>query len=152
MYKQSEIVATAVNVEPTTPRTCARQKNRLNAEAETVEEWYKTVEEWYKTVEEWYKVNFAVSFLDHIIAQLDSQFSALAQTSQLLGLVPSVICSKSRKELFDQEFTRRHRGKTCIYKDLLRRDQPLVKVLYNSMTVISFQTSVFWYGYCAHFK
>ena len=115
MYKQSEIVATAVNVEPTTPRTCACQKNRLNAEAETVEEWYKTVEEWYK-------VNFAVSFLDHIIAQLDSQFSALAQTSQLLGLVPSVICSKSRKELFDQEFTRRHRGKTCIYKDLLRRD------------------------------
>ena len=138
MYKQSEIVATAVNVEPTTPRTCARQKNRLNAEAETVEEWYK--------------VNFAVSSLGHIIAQLDSQFSALAQTSQLLGLVPSVICSKSRKELFDQEFTRRHRGKTCIYKDLLRRDQPLVKVLYNSMTVISFQTSVFWYGYCAHFK
>lgn len=101
--KQSEIMAAAVNVEPTKPRTCARQKNRLNAEAETREEWYK--------------VNFAVFFFpDHIVAQLDSQFSALAQTTQLIGLVPSVICSKSRKELFDQEFTRWHCGKTCVTK------------------------------------
>ena len=109
VYKQSERMATAVNVEPSKSRTCARQRSRPNAEAETVEEWYK--------------VNVAIPFLDHIITELDSQFSALAQTSsRLLGLVPSVMCSKTdldiseavelyhddvpSPELFDQEFAR----------------------------------------------
>ena len=40
----------------------------------------------------------SIPFLDHIITELDSQFSALAQTAfRLLGLVPSVLCS--RKDL-----------------------------------------------------
>ena len=50
-------MASAVNVDPCKPRTCARQRNRPNAEAETVEEWYR--------------VNVAVPFLDHIIAELN---------------------------------------------------------------------------------
>ena len=65
VYKQSERMAAAVDVEPAKPRTCAHQKNRPNAEAETVEEWYK--------------VNVAIPFLDHIITELGSQFLALAQ-------------------------------------------------------------------------
>ena len=102
-------MASAVNVDPCKTRTCVRQRNRPNAEAETVEEWYR--------------VNVAVPFLDHIIAELDSQFSAMAQTSsQLLGLVPSIMCCQKdldiseavklyhddvpSPELFDQEFAR----------------------------------------------
>lgn len=109
VYKQSERMAAAVDIEPSKPRTCARQKNRPNAEAVTVEEWYK--------------VNVAIPFLDHIITELDSQFLALAQTaSRLLGLVPSVLCSREdldiseavelyrtdlpSPELFDQELAR----------------------------------------------
>ena len=109
IYEQAERLGTAVNVQPSKPRTCIRQRNRPNAEAETVEEWYR--------------VNVAVPFLDHIIVELDSQFSAIAQTStQLLGLVPSIMCSQDdldiseavelyhndlpSPELFDQEFSR----------------------------------------------
>ena len=56
-------------------------EKQANAEAETVEEWYK--------------VNVAIPFLDHIITELDSQFSALAQMfSRLSGLVPFVLCSR----------------------------------------------------------
>ena len=85
-------------------------------------------------------MNVAVPFLDHIISELDSKFSAVAQTSsRLLGLVPSILCFQSEvdisetvqlyhddlpsPELFDQEFSRwkdiymhkaaRHRPTTC---------------------------------------
>ena len=34
VYKQSERMAAAVDIEPAKPRTCARQRNRPNAEAE----------------------------------------------------------------------------------------------------------------------
>ena len=109
IYEQAERLGTAVNVQPSKPRTCIHQRNRPNAEAETVKEWYR--------------VNVAVPFLDHIIVELDSQFSAIAQTStRLLGLVPSIMCSQNdfdiseavelyhddlpSPELFDQEFSR----------------------------------------------
>ena len=40
-------------------------------------------------------MNIVIPFLDHIIAELDSQFPAVAQTSsQLLGLVSSLMCSQ----------------------------------------------------------
>ena len=103
-------MAEAVNVEPSKPRTCVRQRNRSNASPLT------------DTIEEWYKVNITIPFLDHVIAELESQFSLMAQTaSQLLGLVPSIMCSKDldmseavqlyhqdlpSPELFDQEFMR----------------------------------------------
>jgi hypothetical protein len=109
IYEQAERLGAAVNVEPSKPRTCVHQRNRPNAEADTVEEWYR--------------VNVAAPFLDHIIVELDSQFSAVAQTStRLLGLVPSIMCSQNdlgiseavelyhddlpSPELFDQEFSR----------------------------------------------
>ena len=68
-------------------------------------------------------VNIAIPFLDQIITELHSQFSALSQTSsRLLGLVPSVLYSREdldiseavelycadlpSPELFNQELTR----------------------------------------------
>lgn len=81
VYEQSERMATAVNVQPSKPRSCGRQRHCPNAEAETTEDWYK--------------VNVAIPFLDHIIQEIESQFSPMAQTaSKLLGLVPVVVCER----------------------------------------------------------
>lgn len=55
IYQQSERMATAVGEIPSKPRSCARQKHRSNAEAESVEDWYR--------------INVAVPFLDHISHQ-----------------------------------------------------------------------------------
>lgn len=113
VFLQAERMGASVNVDPSRPRSCTRQRNRPNAEADSVEDWYR--------------VNVAIPFLDHIIAELDSQFSQLAKTaSQLLCLVPSVMSSSSSSsdsnnldelvelykddlpspELFNQEFSR----------------------------------------------
>ena len=74
-------MAATVNVEPSKPRSCARQQHRPNADAETIEDWYR--------------VNVAIPFLDHTNQELDFRFSALAQTaSKLLGLVPAVLCKR----------------------------------------------------------
>ena len=108
VYEQCERMAATLDVQPSKPRNCARQRHRPNADAETIESWYR--------------VNVAVPFMDHILQELDSQFSALAQTaSKLLGLVPTVLCKKEidmtevvelysndipSPELFVQELTR----------------------------------------------
>ncbi len=90
VYAQSERMGAAVNVEPCKPRSCARQRHRPNAEAESIEEWFRT--------------NAAIPFLDHIITELDARFSVLAQTSsQLLELVPSVLCSRENFDLSGAE-------------------------------------------------
>ena len=47
-----ERMATAVGEIPSKPRSCARQRHRSKAEAESVEDWYR--------------INVAVPFLDHI--------------------------------------------------------------------------------------
>ena len=81
MYLQAERMGVAVNVQPSKPRSCVHQRHRPNADADTIEEWYK--------------VNVALPFMDHIIVELETQFSVLTQTSsKLLGLVPSVMCKK----------------------------------------------------------
>ena len=86
VYQQAGRMGVSVNVEPSKPRTCTHQRNRPNGEAETTEEWYR--------------VNVAVSFLDHIISELDYKFSAVAQTSShLLGLVPSILCFQSQVDI-----------------------------------------------------
>ncbi len=75
VYLQAERMGESVNVDPSKPRSCARQRNRPNAAAENIEDWYR--------------INVAIPFIDHIITELDSQFSGLAKTvSTLLGLVP----------------------------------------------------------------
>ena len=71
------MVAT-VDVQPSMPRNCAKQRQRLNADAENTENWYR--------------INVAIPFMDHILQELDSKFSTLAQTaSKHLGLVPAVL-------------------------------------------------------------
>ena len=125
MYLQAERMGVAVNVQPSKPRSCVHQRHRPNTDADTIEEWYK--------------VNVALPFMDHIIVELETQFSVLAQTSsKLLGLVPSVMCKKDvdvsiairqyvadlpSPELFDQEFPG---GSTSMQQKLIVSDLLLV--------------------------
>ena len=51
IFEHAKRMATAVNVEPSKPRSCSRQRNRPNVVACTVEEWYK--------------INVAIPFIDH---------------------------------------------------------------------------------------
>ena len=86
VYAQSERMGAAVDVEPCKPRSCSRQRHRANAEAESIEQWFLR--------------NAAIPFVDHILTELDTRFSVLSQTStQLLELVPSVLCSKEDIDL-----------------------------------------------------
>ena len=71
-------MAENVGILPTAPRTTGRQLHRANAPAVDPKEYYR--------------VNVAVPFLDHIISELDGQFSGLSiRVSKLRRLVPSVI-------------------------------------------------------------
>ena len=75
IYDLAVEMAENVGIVPTAPRTIGRQRHRTNVDPK-----------------ECYLVNFAVPFLDRIIAELDCQFSGLTmRVSKLLGLVPSVI-------------------------------------------------------------
>ena len=62
IFEHAKRMATAVNVEPSKPRSCSRQRNRPNVVGYTVEEWYK--------------INVAIPFIDHIISDLESRFSS----------------------------------------------------------------------------
>ena len=78
IYDLAVEMAENVGIVPTAPRTTGRQLHHANAPAVDPKEYYR--------------VNIAVPFLDHIISELDGQFSGLTmRVSKLLGLVPSVI-------------------------------------------------------------
>ena len=77
IYEQAVRMAAAVDVEPEKPRGAGRQMHRSNAPAESVEQYYLR--------------NMAIPLVDHIIAELDSQFSRLSRVSATLRLVPSVL-------------------------------------------------------------
>ena len=88
IFEHTKRMATVVNVEPSKPRSCSRQRNRPNVVACTVEEWYK--------------INVAIPFIDHIISDLESHFSSNAKTvSSLLCLVPSLIVKKVTVDFAD---------------------------------------------------
>ena len=76
IYDLAVEMAENVGIVPTAPRTTGRwQRHRANVDPE-----------------ECYRVNVAVPFLDHVISELDCQFSGLTRrVSKLLGLVSSVI-------------------------------------------------------------
>ena len=81
IYDQSVRLADKVGSIPFMPHIAMRQQYRSNETAESVFDYFKK--------------NVAIPFLDHIISNLDEQFSSLAVTaSSLLGLVPTVICTK----------------------------------------------------------
>ena len=51
-------------------------------------------------IEVWYRINVAVPFLDHIISELNEQFSSLAQTAtKLYGMIPAILCSGKNVDL-----------------------------------------------------
>jgi len=54
-------MAEAAGVEPTTPRVCGRQRARCNIPSSTIQTHYR--------------LNVAIPFVDHVINELDQQFS-----------------------------------------------------------------------------
>ena len=69
---------------PTMPRITSRQQHRNNAEACSPCEYFKR--------------NVAIALLDHIIISINQLFSQSAiVAASLLGLVPSVPCTKEVK-------------------------------------------------------
>ena len=63
IYDLALAMAEKVGVAPTAPRIAERQQHRANAPAVDPKEYYR--------------INVAVPFLDHIISELDDQFSGL---------------------------------------------------------------------------
>ena len=53
LYKQSERMVATVDVQPSMPRNCANQRQRLNADAENTKNRYR--------------INVAIPFMDHIL-------------------------------------------------------------------------------------
>ena len=70
IFKHAERMAKAVNVQPSKPRSCGRQRNRPNVVSTTIEEWYR--------------INVAIPFIDYIITDLESRFSSLAKRASSL--------------------------------------------------------------------
>ena len=81
IYKVSSDMAIKVGSTIAMPRIAARQQNRSNIPAASVQEYLQR--------------NVAIPFLDHIIININRQFSKSAVTAiSLLGLVPSIVCSQ----------------------------------------------------------
>ena len=73
--RASEIAATA-DVEPSKPRTAARQKGRANAPANSTHEYYR--------------LNFFLPFVDHVLAHLKTRFSEEKKDAMLgFYLIPN---------------------------------------------------------------
>ena len=88
VFQQAVRLATSCGTEPCKPRACGRQQHRANAEATTVEAWYR--------------VNFATHFVEHILEDISAQFSDLSRKAiKLLGRVPSIICEREVLALDD---------------------------------------------------
>ncbi|XP_041372811.1 52 kDa repressor of the inhibitor of the protein kinase-like [Gigantopelta aegis] len=81
VYQHAVSVAASVGTEPTVPRVAKNQMHRDNAVSSSPLQYYLR--------------NTAIPFIDHIIAELDSQFSDVSKkASKLLALVPSVFLTK----------------------------------------------------------
>ena len=88
VFQQAVRPATSCGTEPCKPWACGRQQHRANAEATTVEAWYRA--------------NVAIHFVDHILEDISAQFSDLSRKAiKLLGLVPSIICEREVLALDD---------------------------------------------------
>lgn len=81
IYQQSVRMAESVSTTPEMPRITGRQQHHSNPSSFSVEDYFK------KTV--------AIPLLDHIITSMRDRFSTAAiVASSLLGVVPSVCCSR----------------------------------------------------------
>ena len=83
IFEQAVNMAADMNIEPAKPHTAGRQKNRANAPSDSIQEYYLR--------------NMAFPFLDHIVSELQGQFSMSVGALKLLGLVPSVLGSENVK-------------------------------------------------------
>ena len=61
LFTRASDIAATVDVEPSKPRTAARQRGRANAEADNTQEYYLS--------------NFFFPFVDHVLANSKSRFS-----------------------------------------------------------------------------
>ena len=82
VYTQSVAMAEKVGTAAEMPRITSRQQHRSNTEAQNPKIYFQR--------------NVAIPLLDHIIMCINEQFSPSATVAaSLLGLVPSVLCSKN---------------------------------------------------------
>ena len=70
-----------MNIEPSLPRLCGRQKHRENVPAQTSSEYYRRI--------------ITIPVLDHLISEIDRRFSEHHKTA-LLGLnwIPAIMVQK----------------------------------------------------------
>ena len=81
IYDHAIRIAEKIGTKAEMLRIASRQRHRSNSEATNPLEYFKR--------------NVAIPFLDHVITFIDQQFSRSSITSSLLlGLVPSILCSK----------------------------------------------------------
>ena len=86
-YETACEMAVDVGVQPSRPRIARKQQHRCNVPAENPEEYYRH--------------SLCIPLLDHVITDMGTRCSTLAQRStSLLGLVPSVLC-KQKPDLAD---------------------------------------------------
>ena len=71
-------MANEVGAEPNAPRVAKRQRHRQNAESDLLRQYYLR--------------NVAIPIMDHLCAELDSQFSEHSKLAvKLLNMLPSVL-------------------------------------------------------------
>ena len=63
IYDQAVRMAEKVGTDPSKPRSVGRQQHRSNAPADTIQQYYTR--------------NVAIPFLDHVVSELDMQFSGM---------------------------------------------------------------------------
>ena len=84
-FRTVEEMCDAVNLEPSTPRLCVRQKHRSNIPAEVPSAYYRR--------------NISIPFLDHLLSEMEIRFSSHQQTALLgMAIVPSVLVDLSMDE------------------------------------------------------
>ncbi|XP_078348023.1 52 kDa repressor of the inhibitor of the protein kinase-like [Oculina patagonica] len=129
VYTQSVAMAEKVGTAAEMPRITSRQQHRSNTEAQNPKIYFQR--------------NVAIPLLDHIIMCINEQFSPSATVAaSLLGLVPSVLCSKNvnleaavnkynddlpSPEMFEMELMR-WRGRYLAMEPELRPASPAVAI------------------------
>ena len=88
IYQQAERMAAKVNVDPTIPRSAARQMHRNNVPADNPEEYYRRA--------------LAIPLIDKFVSEMSFRFNTFnKRASKLLLLIPSIICNSKEYESLD---------------------------------------------------
>lgn len=85
-FEEIEKLCESVNIEPSLPRLCGRQRHRDNVPAQTPAEYYR------RTI--------TIPVLDHLISEIDRRFSEHHKRALLgLNLIPSIMAQKPLNEV-----------------------------------------------------